>query len=99
MTTFRVLLLALGIDNFGSGLFLPLTVIWLTHRVGLSLPTAGLVLTAGPSSAPSPPRSPLASSIASAPAPSWWQPSCCRRRACWPTWRRTVSCSPSSAGR
>ena len=41
------LLIALGIDNFGSGLFLPLTLVYTTRIVGLSVATAGVVLAVG----------------------------------------------------
>ena len=48
MTRSRLTLLAaLGIDNFGSGLFLPLTLIYLTHVVQLPLAVAGSAVTAG----------------------------------------------------
>ncbi|WP_116048473.1 MFS transporter [Amycolatopsis palatopharyngis] len=48
MTRGRLTLLAaLGIDNFGSGLFLPLTLIYLTHVVQLPLAVAGSAVTAG----------------------------------------------------
>jgi hypothetical protein len=35
------LLTALGVDNFGSGLFLPLALLYATRVVGLPLATAG----------------------------------------------------------
>jgi MFS family permease len=38
------LLLALGVDNFGSGLFLPLAVLYVTQVVGLPLGTAGTLI-------------------------------------------------------
>ena len=41
------LLIALGIDNFGSGLFLPLTLVYATREVGLPLAVAGVTVTAG----------------------------------------------------
>src|SRR5437588_1289604 len=41
------LLVALGIDNFGSGLFLPLTLVFVTQVVGLPLATAGSAVTLG----------------------------------------------------
>lgn len=41
---FRALLLALGIDNFGSGMFLPLTMLYLTRVVGISVGTAGILV-------------------------------------------------------
>ena len=41
------LLVALGIDNFGSGLFLPLTLVYATRVVGLPLAVAGVTVTAG----------------------------------------------------
>lgn len=47
MSTFRALLVALAVDNLGSGMFLPLTLVWLTRQVGLRLGTAGVVLTVG----------------------------------------------------
>lgn len=43
----RTLLTALAVDNVGSGLFMPLNVIFLTRAAGLSLPAAGWTLTAG----------------------------------------------------
>lgn len=44
---FRAMLVALGIDNFGSGLFLPLTLIYLTRIAGIPLLQAGVLLSAG----------------------------------------------------
>lgn len=41
------LLVALGVDNVGSGLFLPLAVLYSTRVVGLSLAQAGVAVTAG----------------------------------------------------
>lgn len=41
------LLAALGVDNFGSGLFLPLTVVYVTRVAGLALCTAGSVVSLG----------------------------------------------------
>jgi MFS family permease len=41
------LLAALGVDNFGSGLFLPLTVVYVTRVAGLALCTAGTVVSLG----------------------------------------------------
>jgi Na+/melibiose symporter-like transporter len=41
------LLIALGIDNFGSGLFLPLGLVYATRVVGLSLGAAGTVVSLG----------------------------------------------------
>lgn len=41
------LLIALGIDNVGSGLFLPLTVVYATRVVGLPLAVAGVTITVG----------------------------------------------------
>ncbi|MBA3308534.1 MAG: MFS transporter [Nocardioidaceae bacterium] len=41
------LFVALGIDNFGSGLFLPLALIYTTRVVGLPLGVAGVAVTAG----------------------------------------------------
>ncbi|MGH3762285.1 MFS transporter [Actinophytocola sp.] len=43
----RALLIALGVDNAGSGLFLPLTLVYVTKVVGLPLGTAGLTVAAG----------------------------------------------------
>jgi hypothetical protein len=43
----RALLIALGIDNVGSGLFLPLTLVYATQVVGLPLAVAGVTVTAG----------------------------------------------------
>jgi MFS family permease len=42
-----VLLTALGVDNFGSGLFLPLALVYVTRVVGLPLGTAGTVVALG----------------------------------------------------
>lgn len=42
-----VLLVALGVDNLGSGLFLPLAVVYATRVVGLPLEVAGTVVSAG----------------------------------------------------
>jgi MFS family permease len=42
-----VLLTALGIDNVGSGLFLPLALVYVTRVVGLPLGTAGTVVALG----------------------------------------------------
>ena len=41
------LLTALGVDNFGSGLFLPVALVYVTKVVGLSLATAGTVVALG----------------------------------------------------
>ncbi len=41
------LLIALGVDNFGSGLFLPLTLVYATREVGLPLAVAGVTVTVG----------------------------------------------------
>jgi MFS family permease len=41
------LLTALGVDNFGSGLFLPLALLYATRVVGLPLATAGTVVALG----------------------------------------------------
>jgi MFS family permease len=41
------LLIALGVDNAGSGFFLPLTLIYVTRVVGLPLGTAGTVVALG----------------------------------------------------
>jgi MFS family permease len=41
------LLTALGIDNFGSGLFLPVALLYVTRVVGLPLGTAGTVVALG----------------------------------------------------
>src|SRR5262245_56971591 len=41
------LLVALGVDNLGSGLFLPLTVVYATRVVGLPLAVAGVTVTVG----------------------------------------------------
>jgi hypothetical protein len=38
------LLTALGVDNFGSGLFLPVALVYVTRVVGLPLATAGTVV-------------------------------------------------------
>ncbi|RJQ79383.1 MFS transporter [Pseudonocardiaceae bacterium YIM PH 21723] len=42
-----VLLIALGIDNFGSGLFLPLAIVYATQVVGLPVGQAGAVIAVG----------------------------------------------------
>lgn len=48
MTRSRVALLcALGIDNFGSGLFLPLALVYVTQVVGVPLVMAGTAVTLG----------------------------------------------------
>ncbi|MEV6876333.1 MFS transporter [Amycolatopsis sp. NPDC051128] len=48
MTRCRTALLcALGIDNFGSGLFLPLALVYVTQVVGLPLAVAGTAVTLG----------------------------------------------------
>jgi MFS family permease len=44
---FRAMLIGLGLDNFGSGLFLPLTLVYLERVAGIPLGTAGTVLAAG----------------------------------------------------
>jgi MFS family permease len=41
------LLVALGVDNFGSGLFLPVTLLYVIRVVGLPLAVAGTVVAAG----------------------------------------------------
>jgi Major Facilitator Superfamily len=41
------LLVALGVDNLGSGLFLPLTLVYATRVVGLPLAVAGVAVTVG----------------------------------------------------
>ncbi|HTF46953.1 MAG TPA: MFS transporter [Pseudonocardia sp.] len=41
------LLIAFGIDNFGSGLFLPLTLVYATQVVGLTVAQSGLAVTIG----------------------------------------------------
>lgn len=41
------LLLSLGIDNFGSGLFLPVALLYVIRVVGLSMATAGAVVAVG----------------------------------------------------
>jgi len=41
------LLIALGVDNFGSGLFLPMVLIYVTRIVGLPIAVAGTVVAAG----------------------------------------------------
>ena len=43
----RALLVALAIDNFGSGLFLPLALIYVTRVVGLPLGVAGSTVALG----------------------------------------------------
>ncbi|HEV7976786.1 MFS transporter [Amycolatopsis sp.] len=43
----QALLVALGVDSFGSGLFLPLALVYVTQVVGLPLGLAGTVITAG----------------------------------------------------
>lgn len=44
---FRAMLVAFGIDNFGTGLFLPMTVIYITKVAGVELAIAGVVLAVG----------------------------------------------------
>ena len=39
--------MALGTDNFGSGLFLPLALVYVTRDVGLPLATAGTLVSIG----------------------------------------------------
>jgi len=46
-TSRRGLLVALGVDNLGSGLFLPLGIVYITSVIGLPLTTAGLLVTFG----------------------------------------------------
>src|SRR5260370_32600586 len=41
------LLTALGVDNVGSGLFLPVALLYVTRVVGLPLATAGTVVAGG----------------------------------------------------
>ena len=41
------LLAALGVDNFGSGLFLPVVLLYVTRVVGLPLAAAGTVVALG----------------------------------------------------
>jgi hypothetical protein len=41
------LLTALGVDNFGSGLFLPVTLVYVTRVVGLPLAVAGAIVALG----------------------------------------------------
>jgi MFS family permease len=41
------MLVALGVDNFGSGLFLPLALVYVTRAVGLPLGTAGALVSLG----------------------------------------------------
>jgi len=41
------LLIAFGIDNLGSGLFLPLTLVFVTQVVGLTVAEAGLSVMIG----------------------------------------------------
>lgn len=41
------LLVAMGVDNFGSGLFAPLVLVYATHAVGLPLVVAGTVVAVG----------------------------------------------------
>lgn len=48
MTRHRIALLtALGVDNFGSGLFLPVVLLYVTRVVGLPLAVAGTVVAVG----------------------------------------------------
>lgn len=47
MAPMGFLLVALGIDNLGSGLFLPLTIVYTTRVVGLPLGVAGVTVTIG----------------------------------------------------
>jgi MFS family permease len=41
------LLTALGVDNFGSGLFLPVALVYVTRVVGLPLAVAGPIVALG----------------------------------------------------
>jgi MFS family permease len=43
----NALLAALGVDNFGSGLFLPLALVYVTRVIGLSLGAAGTLVALG----------------------------------------------------
>jgi len=43
----KALLLALGVESFGSGLFLPLALVFVTKVIGLPLPVAGTLITIG----------------------------------------------------
>lgn len=43
----RLLVAALGIDNLGSGMFLPLVLVYVTHEVGVPLGLAGALVSAG----------------------------------------------------
>lgn len=45
--SFRTLLVALGIDNFGSGLFLPITMLYLVRVVGIEVGVAGVLAAGG----------------------------------------------------
>src|SRR5438874_1085480 len=47
MRRLGALLVALGIDNFGSGLFLPLALVYTTEVVGLPIEVAGATVTVG----------------------------------------------------
>jgi MFS family permease len=47
MSSFRLMIAALAIDNFGSGLFLPLALIYLTRVVGIATGAAGTALAVG----------------------------------------------------
>ena len=42
-----MLLVALGIDNFGSGLFLPITMLYLVRVVGIDVGTSGVLVAGG----------------------------------------------------
>jgi MFS family permease len=43
----RLLMVSLGIDNFGSGMFLPLTLVYITRVIGLPLGLVGVLVSAG----------------------------------------------------
>ena len=47
MANRTALLAALGADNFGSGLFLPLVLVYVIRDVGLPVGTAGSVIAVG----------------------------------------------------
>jgi hypothetical protein len=77
----RALLTALAVDNFGSGLFLPLSLLYVTRVVRLPLATAGTVVALGT----------LAGLAVSEPVPPSQPPPC----AGWPAACPPVPCVPA----
>ena len=63
------LLVALGVDKVGSGLFLPLALVYATRVVGLTLGQAGVAVTVGTAAGLACPRWPDGSSTGSGRGP------------------------------